>query len=161
MPAPPPDTRGQRWFEHPCRTALAAVISLVVARRIGLPEAYWAPLTTLVVTQSSLRAAWGSSSQRLAGTALGAVAGAVIATFWAASLASLAAGIFAVGILCAALKLGNNAYRLAGITLIIVVIIPHAHAPWLLAGQRFLEVAIGLAVALGLTAAWPEGAAGN
>ncbi|MGH9491459.1 MAG: FUSC family protein [Terriglobales bacterium] len=161
MPSPPAPTRAVHWLEHPARTALAAVISLVVARGIGLPEAYWAPLTTIVVTQSSVRAALDAGGERLAGTALGAVAGALIAVYWNASLAALAAGILVLGILCAALKLSNSAYRLAGITLIIVLIIPHAHAPWLLAWQRFLEVAIGIAVALGLTAAWPEGAASN
>ncbi|MGH9535132.1 MAG: FUSC family protein [Terriglobales bacterium] len=157
----PPPNRAARWFEHPLRTAVAAVVSLVVARQFRLPEAYWAPLTTLVVTQSSVRAALGSSGQRLAGTALGAVVGALIAAFWSASLWSLAAGIFALGVLSFVLKLGNNAYRFAGITLIIVLIIPQPHAPWILAWRRFLEVAIGIAVALGLTAIWPEGAAGN
>ena len=49
---------------HSMRTAGAAVASLLVARMFRLPEAYWAPLTTLVITQSSLGAALTVSWQR-------------------------------------------------------------------------------------------------
>jgi uncharacterized membrane protein YccC len=39
---------------YSARTALAAKASLLVARLFALPEAYWAPITTLVAMQSSL-----------------------------------------------------------------------------------------------------------
>jgi hypothetical protein len=42
---------------HSLRTAVAAVVSVAVARLARLPEAYWAPVTTLVIAQSSLGAA--------------------------------------------------------------------------------------------------------
>jgi hypothetical protein len=42
---------------HSLRTAIACVVSLLVARLFRLPEAYWAPVTTVVITQSSLGAA--------------------------------------------------------------------------------------------------------
>jgi hypothetical protein len=38
------------------RTAVAATLSVLVARLVGMPEAYWAPLATLVVMQSTLSA---------------------------------------------------------------------------------------------------------
>jgi hypothetical protein len=41
--------------------------------RFKLPEAYWAPITTLVITQSSLGATLTVSWQRFVGTALGAL----------------------------------------------------------------------------------------
>src|SRR5882762_10017380 len=56
---------------HSARTAVAAVVSVAAARLVRLPEAYWAPVTTLVITQSSLGAAFAVSRQRFAGTALG------------------------------------------------------------------------------------------
>jgi len=34
---------------HSARTAVAAVVPLVVALLVRLPEAYWAPVTTLVI----------------------------------------------------------------------------------------------------------------
>jgi len=42
---------------HALRTAVAALASVLVARLFRLPEVYWAPITTLVITQSSLGAA--------------------------------------------------------------------------------------------------------
>jgi len=40
-----------KWIlVHSTRTAVVAVASLLVARFFGLPEAYWAPITTLVIT---------------------------------------------------------------------------------------------------------------
>jgi uncharacterized membrane protein YccC len=39
------------------RTAVAAVVSLVVARALELPEAYWDTITTLIIMQSTLGAA--------------------------------------------------------------------------------------------------------
>ena len=41
---------------HSIRTAIAATLSLAVARLFGLPEAYWAAIATLVVMQSTLSA---------------------------------------------------------------------------------------------------------
>ncbi len=34
---------------HSARTAVAAVASVLVARLFRLPEAYWAPITTIVI----------------------------------------------------------------------------------------------------------------
>ena len=47
----------RRVLVHSVRTAVAAVASLVVARALGLPEAYWATITTLIIMQSTLGAA--------------------------------------------------------------------------------------------------------
>jgi uncharacterized membrane protein YgaE (UPF0421/DUF939 family) len=45
---------------------VAALASLLVARLFRVPEAYWAPITTSVITQSSLGAALAVSWQRFA-----------------------------------------------------------------------------------------------
>jgi hypothetical protein len=37
---------------HSVRTAMAAVVSVLAARLFRLPETYWAPTTTLVITHS-------------------------------------------------------------------------------------------------------------
>jgi uncharacterized membrane protein YccC len=60
---------------HSTRTAVAAVVSLLIARFCRLPESYWAAVTTIVIMQSTLGAAWTVSKQRFAGTGLGAVMG--------------------------------------------------------------------------------------
>jgi hypothetical protein len=65
----------QKEVLHSIRTAVAAVSSLLIARFLRLPESHWAPITTIVIMQSTLGAAWTVSKQRFAGTALGAAMG--------------------------------------------------------------------------------------
>jgi hypothetical protein len=48
------------------------------------------------------------------------------------------------------------AYHYAGITLVIVMAIAHTQRPWIVALHRFVEISVGLAVGLILTAVWPE-----
>jgi uncharacterized membrane protein YccC len=66
---------------HSSRTAAAAVASVLTARLFHLPETYWAPIATLVITQSSLRTALVFSGQRFIGTMLGAAVGAMASHF--------------------------------------------------------------------------------
>ncbi|MGD0403667.1 MAG: FUSC family protein [Candidatus Acidiferrales bacterium] len=141
---------------HVLRTTIAAVASLLIARLFKLPEAYWAAITTLVVMQSSLGGALTISWQRFAGSAIGAAAGALFATYFGSNTAIFAIGIFLMGILCAALRLDKAAYRFAGITLAIIMLTARPAPAWIVAVHRFIEVAVGIAVGLALTAAWPE-----
>jgi uncharacterized membrane protein YgaE (UPF0421/DUF939 family) len=144
-------------LEHPLRTAIAAVVSLLVARAFRLPEAYWSAITTLVVvTQSSIGDAMTNSWQRFVGTALGAVAGALLATYFGPSAIIFGAGVFVLGLVCAILHLDRPAYRFAGITLAIVILVARARPPWVIAAHRFFEVSVGIAVGLAVTALWLE-----
>jgi uncharacterized membrane protein YccC len=143
-------------LEHPVRTAIAAVASLLVARAFRLPEAYWAPITTLVVMQTNLGDTIKDGWQRFVGTALGAVAGALLATYFGPSAIIFGAGVLALGLICAILHLDRPAYRFAGITLAIVILVARASPPWVIAAHRFFEVSVGIAVGLAITALWPE-----
>jgi len=143
-----------RALEQSARTAVAAMASLLVARLFRLPEAYWAPITTLIVMQSTLGAALAISGQRFAGTALGAVVGALVATFFPANVWVFGAAVFVVGIVCVMLRL--EVYRFASITLAIILLIPHSQPARVMALHRFVEVSVGIVVALALTAVWPE-----
>ena len=146
----------QQAVIHVVRTSIAAVASLLIARLFKLPEAYWAAITTLVVMQSSLGAALTVSWQRFVGSAIGAAAGALFATYFGSNTAMFGIGIFVMGIVCAALRLDKAAYRFAGITLAIIMLIAHTAPAWIVAVHRFIEVAVGIAVGLALTAVWPE-----
>src|SRR4029077_19116881 len=144
------------------RTTIAAVISLEIASLLKLPEAYWAAITTLIVMQSTLGATLTVSEHRFAGTALGAGLGALVATYFAPSVVWFAAGVFLLGIICSALGLDKAAYRFAGITLAIVMLVNRVKPAWVIAVHRFVEVSVGIAVGLILTALWPaEEAAPN
>jgi uncharacterized membrane protein YccC len=147
---------------HSVRTAVASVASLLLARALRLPEFYWAPVSTIVILLSPsdpFTLAW----QRFAGTAVGAVVGALIATFtpvnWMVyggmkyGWMVYAAGILVCGILSALLRLGG-AYRFAAITLSIILLIAHTAPPWVVSYHRFVEVSLGIAVGLLLTKVW-------
>jgi uncharacterized membrane protein YgaE (UPF0421/DUF939 family) len=140
------------------RTTVAAVVSMLLARALKLPEYYWAPISAIVIIQSTIdprTLAW----QRFAGTALGAVLAASIATFFAtfvpATALVYAVAIFLCGVLCALLRI-RGAYRFAAITLSIILLIAHQSAAWIVSWHRFVEVSLGIAVALIVAELWPS-----
>jgi uncharacterized membrane protein YgaE (UPF0421/DUF939 family) len=146
----------QKEALHSIRTAVAAVCSLLIARFCGLPESYWAAITTIVIMQSTLGATWTVSRERLAGTALGAAMGALLTAYAAQNVAAFGAGVFVLGLICALLRIGRNAFRYAGITLAIVMLIARAEPAWVIAMHRFFEISVGIAVGLLVSALWPE-----
>ena len=147
---------------HAVRTAVAATASLAIARLFRLPEAQWAAISTMVVTQSTLGAALTISGQRFAGTALGALGGICVdalATYLGSTMLAFGIGVFGLGLICALLRLDYAAYRFAGITLAIVMLVPKDNPVWILAAHRFFEVSLGIATGLAMTALWPNGSA--
>jgi uncharacterized membrane protein YccC len=144
------------WMMHSARSAIAAVASLSLAKLLRMPEAYWAAITTIVVMQSSLGATWPTSIERLAGTALGCAFGAAVASLLPPNWLVYGGGIFALGLICAGLRLDRSAYWFAGLTFTIVILLTRPGGPVVVALHRFLEVSIGIAVGLAMTALWPE-----
>ena len=143
------------------RTTTAALISLLLARLLKLPEFYWAPISAIVIIESTVDAriiSW----QRFAGTALGAAIGALIGTFFAPDAGAFlvpnvliyAIAIFICGALCVALRI-HGASRFAAITVSIILLIAHNRPPWIVAWHRFAEVSLGVAVGLVLDIVWP------
>jgi uncharacterized membrane protein YgaE (UPF0421/DUF939 family) len=78
------------------RTTVAAVLAALLARTLKLPEFYWAPISAIVVIESTIdprTIGW----QRFAGTALGAALGALIGTFFRSTTLVYAAAVFSCG----------------------------------------------------------------
>jgi uncharacterized membrane protein YccC len=146
----------KREAVHAARTAVTAVASLLIARLFRLPEAYWAALTSIIVMQSTLGAAWTISKQRLGGTAVGAVLGAVFVTYAGASWVAFGVSVFIAGMICTALHMERNAFRYSGVTLAVVMLIPRHLPVWDIAVHRFAEISLGIAVGLATTAVWPQ-----
>lgn len=141
---------------HPVRTTIAAVVALLLARLLGLPEVYWAPISAIVVMESTLGATLTVSWRRLVGTAFGSAAGALLLSYFGPSWPAYAGGIFGLGLLCASLRLERSAYRFAGVALTVIMFLPHTKPAWIIAIHRFIEISAGIVVSLFLTALWPE-----
>jgi uncharacterized membrane protein YgaE (UPF0421/DUF939 family) len=135
---------------------VVAVASLVVARLLRLPQAYWAPITSLVITQSSLGAAFLVSWQRFVGTALGAIVGAILAAYFPPHLLVFGVAVFLLGLISGLARADSAAFRFGGITLAIVLLIPRTEPAWQIAFHRFAEVSVGIGVALLFAMVWPE-----
>jgi len=135
------------------RTAVAALASMLLARSLKMPEFYWAPISTIVIILSTIppmTLAW----QRFAGTASGAVVGALLASYAPHHWLVYGVGIFLCGILSSVARHGGS-FRFAAITLTIVLLVAHGRPPWIVATHRFIEVSLGIAVALIVTLVWP------
>jgi uncharacterized membrane protein YgaE (UPF0421/DUF939 family) len=143
-------------LEHSARTAVAAVVSLLVARLFRLPEAYWASISTLIVMQSTLGASLPISAQRLAGTAMGVIFGGFAAAYFPGNALVFGIAVFLLGILCAGFRVERSAYRYASVAVAIITLVPRTSQAWIIAVHRFVEVSIGIAVGLAITAFWPE-----
>jgi uncharacterized membrane protein YgaE (UPF0421/DUF939 family) len=59
-------------WRDPLRMTIAAVLSLLVAGQMPLPESFWSVLTALVVTRPHLGGTLRAGAGRLAGTLCGA-----------------------------------------------------------------------------------------
>ena len=90
------------------------------------------------------------------GTALGAVLGAIAASYFGSQMLVFAGSVFILGLIYALVHRDRSAYRFGGVTLAIVTLVPRTGPAWKVAFHRFAEVSIGIAVALILTVVWPE-----
>jgi uncharacterized membrane protein YgaE (UPF0421/DUF939 family) len=143
-------------ISHSIRTAVAATAAVIAARLVQMPEAYWAAIATLVVMQSSLGATLTLSIERIIATALGASVGALEAHYFGANLIAFLVTIVLIGLLSYGFRLEKTAYRYASVTLAIIVLIPRSNPAWIVALHRFIEVSVGIIVALAVVAFWPE-----
>ena len=82
--------------------------------------------------------------------------GALFAEFLGRSALVFGCGVLGVGVLSAVLRLDRPANRFAAIAFTIVLLVPYANPPWVVALHRFVEVSAGILIGLVLTAVWPE-----
>src|SRR5580704_11043403 len=115
---------------HPARMAIAAVLAFLVARILGLLEAYWAPIAALIVVQAASNALVATSWLLLAGTALGVCAGALLATSIGPGIVVFALGVLSLGLLAATLRLDRRANHFAAVAFVIVLLAGPANQAW-------------------------------
>lgn len=143
------------WLSYSARSALAAAGALSIAGNLHLPEAYWSPISAVIVMHSNFGSAWGISRQRVIGTVLGAMLGGALATFFEPQAAGFAVALFGLGLACGLLRLDQSAFRFAGVALAIIWLVKREQPGWMIAIDRFVEVSLGIVVALSLSWIWP------
>lgn len=146
---------------HALRTALAATLTAALTRILGLEQGYWAVFSAILVMQAHFGGSIQASWTRLFGTAVGAALGALTATAAEALLgpgvSALTVAMFAVIFACTLLSGRGESFRLAGVTAAIVLCLHEAGGnAFALGASRFLEVGLGIVVALGVSLAWPS-----
>lgn len=105
---------------HGIKVGLASVLAYYLSDLVGLPYAYWAVITTVIVMQMHVADSIHMCLYRFTGTAIGAVIGiAAILIFPPTPLYTLL-GIFISTGVCAYLTRYNARFRMAAITVAIV-----------------------------------------
>lgn len=143
-----------RHIIHAVKIATAGVLSILVAQRLRLPQSYWAAFSAFVVMGTDVGETMAASRNRLIGTAIGAILGAVFALV-GAQLVWFGIAVGATVLICESVGLGQS-YRLACVTVAIIMLINTAESPWRSAAYRFAEVALGILVALLISALPPR-----
>ena len=138
------------------KTAIAGVVALYVTGLFRLPEGYWAAISALIVMQSNVGATLNASRTRLAGTAVGAVIGGLFVALFGMNTLAFALAVAIAFFVCDLLRLAES-QRLATVTVAIIMLIAHTSSAWIVALHRFVEVALGILIALLVSLTlWPN-----
>ena len=137
------------------RITMAGLIALAIGELLGVAQVYWAVLTAVIVMQASVGGSLKATMDRLAGTVAGAIWGAALGAAIPHPGTLATAGLLAAALLpLAVLVAWWPSYRVAPVTAIIVLLVPHGEAgPVQAAIERLIEIALGCAVALGVALA--------
>lgn len=125
----------------------AAVIAYIPPSALGLREGFWASITALSVTQAELTATHSTARDQFIGGAIGGIVGASIAHWFGHGLVSYAFAVF-FALVLAWLTNVPSAARLAGITVTIIMLVPHQTSDTIMLASRMGEVTFGILAAL-------------
>ena len=131
------------------RALTAALLSLIIAEALALPQSYWAVITALIIVQGSLGGTLTAGLDRLLGTLAGAALGASAAVareFWDAPQVLLLLLAVAPVAPLAAIR---PSFRVAPVTAAIVLLASPGNAsPIVSAMHRVIEIALGTIVGI-------------
>jgi uncharacterized membrane protein YgaE (UPF0421/DUF939 family) len=132
------------------KTAVAAVLCLWLGNLFGLTHSYWAAISAIVVMSSESAMSLVACRDRLIGTAIGAGLGWAASYAWHGHYLLYGLAVMVCLLACSTLKF-EKAGRLAGVALTVIVLIGAEGGPGKAALARFLEVGLGIVVALVVT----------
>ena len=150
------DPKSERWWQRnqlrrrsvgAFKTALAALLCLWLGHLFRLERSYWASVTAIVMMGSESPVSLAACRDRLIGTAIGAVLGWATVLIWHGHSLVYGLAVLLCLLACSTLKF-EKAGRLAAVAVTIIVLIHWDGGPVHAALERFLEVALGILVAL-------------
>jgi uncharacterized membrane protein YccC len=132
------------------KIGFAAVLCLWLGDLLGLVHSYWAAVTAIVVMGTDNTVTFSSCRDRILGTAIGAFLGWLTCYVWHGHYLLYGLAIAVCLLACGVLKF-DKAGRLAGVALSIIVLVKIDGGPGRAAIDRFLEVGLGIVIALVVT----------
>lgn len=128
------------------RGALSAALAVGGAQLLHLQYPIYALVGAVIVTDLSPQQTRRLALQRLAGTVLGAAVGAALSYLLPSGPGAIALGVMAAMFLSQVLRL-EGAAKITGY-ICGIVLLDHQDQPWLYAGYRLIETALGIGMAL-------------
>jgi uncharacterized membrane protein YgaE (UPF0421/DUF939 family) len=132
------------------KSSLAAVLCIWLGNLFGLTHSYWAAVSAVVVMGSDTPVSLASCRDRVIGTAIGALLGWGTSYVWHGHYLLYGLAVLVCLLVCSTLEY-EKAGRLAAVALTIIVLIHIDQGPGQAALARFLEVSLGVVVALAVT----------
>src|ERR1700722_13555895 len=132
------------------KTGLAAVICVWLGNLLGLEHSYWAAVSAIVVMGFDTTLTFASCRDRIVGTAIGAFLGWVTYYAWHGHYLLYGLSVAFCIFVCSVLAY-EKAGRLAAVALSIIVLVKIDNGPAQAAMARFLEVGLGVVVALAVS----------
>ncbi|SCZ07757.1 FUSC family protein [Microvirga guangxiensis] len=128
------------------RVTIAATLAFAITKAFNLPQGYWAAITAVVVTQSSVGGSLKAAIERFMGTLAGAFYGGLIAAFIPhTSLSGVGLAMIVSLFPLALLAAVNSSFRVAPVTALIMLLPPTGQAigPLTAAIDRVVEITLG------------------
>ena len=156
MPFIDPDSH-QAMLRHGIKTGIAAVLAYGIAHLFQLKYGYWAALSAVIVMQVYVADSVQMCLYRFSGTAIGAAIGMAAILLFPETPAMTVLALFLSVTFCAYMTRFNARYRMAAITVCIVVLAGADQGNRLVFGLfRVAEIGVGVASAFAVSIAlWP------
>lgn len=135
------------------RCALAALGSVEVSRRLGLPFPIYALISAIMVTEYHGEETRQLSATRFLGNVLGITAGGVMGTFLGGHSWVIGLAAFVMILLCYLFDFAIAAKYAAFVAALTVM--DHSGNPWIYGSDRILETLIGIGFAVLMSLAIP------
>ena len=144
--------RARFWLA--LRMMIATTLAYALATALGQPQSYWAVLTAIIVTQTSIGGSLKAAIDRLVGSICGALVGALAAILLPA-YTPITRGLGLVAAIAPLVLLTAYAphYRIAPVTAVIVLLSSGAptSGPFSYALNRVLEITLGSVVGIAVS----------